>query len=105
MCVFLGDPLYKYPKMVESVDETHGGEDVMVFARGPWAHLFSGNYEQNLIPLTMGFAAGVGPAAGMNGGPVAYAYAPSRAAAVPSSLFAITGGFLLTTIALRRVCS
>lgn len=76
-------------------DETHAGEDVMVFARGPWAHLFSGNYEQNVIPLTMGFAAGVGPAAGIAGGPVAFTSAGFPAVAV-SSVFLITSTLLLT---------
>lgn len=31
----------------------------MVFARGPWAHLFIGNYEQNTIPIAMAIAAGI----------------------------------------------
>ena len=29
--------------------ETHSGEDVAVFARGPWSHLFDGVIEQNVI--------------------------------------------------------
>ena len=29
--------------------ETHGGEDVAVYARGPWAHRFRGNMEQHWI--------------------------------------------------------
>lgn len=40
--------------------ETHGGDDVGVFARGPWSHLFSGVYEQNTIPHLIGFAACIG---------------------------------------------
>jgi len=32
---------------------------VIVFARGPWAHLFTGTFEQNEIPLAMAFAAGI----------------------------------------------
>lgn len=47
----------RYPSLVPLEAETHGGEDVMVFARGPWAHLFTGNYEQNIIPLAMAKAA------------------------------------------------
>ena len=31
----------------------------MVFARGPMSHLFTGNYEQNQIPLGMAMAAGI----------------------------------------------
>ncbi|XP_050431795.1 membrane-bound alkaline phosphatase-like [Adelges cooleyi] len=49
----------QYPSFVPLEFETHGGEDVMVFARGPWAHLFTGNYEQNTIPLAMAMAAGI----------------------------------------------
>lgn len=30
--------------------ETHGGDDVAVFAKGPWSHLFVGSYEQNYLP-------------------------------------------------------
>ena len=29
--------------------ETHGGEDVAIYARGPKAHLFQGTLEQNVI--------------------------------------------------------
>uniref|UniRef100_A0A672MVH4 Alkaline phosphatase n=1 Tax=Sinocyclocheilus grahami TaxID=75366 RepID=A0A672MVH4_SINGR len=40
--------------------ETHGGEDVALFARGPMAHLYQGVYEQSYIPHAMAFAACVG---------------------------------------------
>uniref|UniRef100_A0A8D8UST0 alkaline phosphatase n=1 Tax=Cacopsylla melanoneura TaxID=428564 RepID=A0A8D8UST0_9HEMI len=56
-----GNATYHYPALVPLVDETHGGDDVMVFARGPWSHLFTGSYEQNFIPIAMGFASRVGP--------------------------------------------
>lgn len=36
-------------KGVKYLSETHGGEDVAVFAQGPWAHLASGVLEQNLL--------------------------------------------------------
>lgn len=39
--------------------ETHGADDVAVFANGPWAHLFTGNYEQNMIPHMMAYAASI----------------------------------------------
>ena len=29
--------------------ETHAGDDVGIYAQGPWAHLFDGVMEQNLI--------------------------------------------------------
>lgn len=37
--------------------ETHGGEDVAVFARGPQAHLMHDVQEQNLVAHVMAFAA------------------------------------------------
>lgn len=50
---------HEYPSLVNLKDETHGGDDVMVFARGPMSHLFTGNYEQNQIALGMAMAAGI----------------------------------------------
>jgi len=49
--------------MVNLSWETHGGDDVAVFASGPWAHLFVGNYEQNYIPHAISYAARMGPGA------------------------------------------
>uniref|UniRef100_H3BC89 Alkaline phosphatase, tissue-nonspecific isozyme n=2 Tax=Latimeria chalumnae TaxID=7897 RepID=H3BC89_LATCH len=40
--------------------ETHGGEDVAVFAKGPMAHLLHGVHEQNYIPHVMAYAACIG---------------------------------------------
>ncbi|KAM4740599.1 alkaline phosphatase, tissue-nonspecific isozyme isoform 1-T2 [Anableps anableps] len=40
--------------------ETHGGEDVAVFAKGPLAHLLHGVQEQNYIPHVMAYAACIG---------------------------------------------
>jgi alkaline phosphatase len=36
--------------------ETHGGEDVAVFARGPHEGLFTGVYEQSQLPHLMAYA-------------------------------------------------
>jgi alkaline phosphatase len=46
----------------------HAGEDVAIFARGPWAHLFSSTHEQNYIYHVMRHAAGfdVAKAAGFD---------------------------------------
>lgn len=52
--VFAEDNSFKFPSMVPLISETHGGEDVAVFARGPWSHLFTGSYEQNFIPHALG---------------------------------------------------
>jgi len=49
--------------MVNLTWETHGGDDVAVFASGPWAHLFVGNYEPNYIPHAISYAAQIGPGA------------------------------------------
>lgn len=42
-------PDYKQQSLVPLDSETHGGEDVAIFAGGPWAHLFAGSVEQNYI--------------------------------------------------------
>ncbi|XP_013148132.1 PREDICTED: membrane-bound alkaline phosphatase-like [Papilio polytes] len=41
--------------------ETHGGEDVAVFARGPQHAMFAGLYEQSQLPHLMAYAACIGP--------------------------------------------
>lgn len=51
---------FMFPSTIPLKEETHGGDDVAVFASGPWAHLFSGVYEQNLIPHAMGYATCLG---------------------------------------------
>ena len=54
------DPKYKQQSFVPSVYETHGGEDVAIFATGPWSHLFHSVHEQNYIPHVMMYAGCVG---------------------------------------------
>lgn len=51
---------YKFPTTVPLESETHGGDDVAVFASGPFAHLFTGVYEQNFIPHAMAYASCLG---------------------------------------------
>lgn len=55
------DPYQRYPATVPLTSETHGGEDVGIYASGPESHLFIGNYEQSYIPLLMAHAAKIGP--------------------------------------------
>lgn len=50
-----------YPSTFPRGSETHGGEDVSVYAIGPWSHLFSGNYEQHVIAHLMAHASCIGP--------------------------------------------
>ncbi|GAA6107885.1 alkaline phosphatase, tissue-nonspecific isozyme [Tachysurus ichikawai] len=40
--------------------ETHGGEDVAIFSKGPMAHLLHGVQEQNYIPHVMAYAGCIG---------------------------------------------
>ena len=37
--------------------ETHGGEDVAIYATGPFAHLMVGLHEQHYIPVAIDYAA------------------------------------------------
>jgi alkaline phosphatase len=41
--------------------ETHGGEDVAIFAKGPNAHLFRGSLEQSMIYWIMADALRLNP--------------------------------------------
>uniref|UniRef100_A0A8D0GJB1 Alkaline phosphatase n=1 Tax=Sphenodon punctatus TaxID=8508 RepID=A0A8D0GJB1_SPHPU len=51
---------YQAQSAVPLRQETHGGEDVAVFAKGPMAHLLHGVHEQNYIPHVMAYAACIG---------------------------------------------
>ncbi|CAO2625295.1 Alkaline phosphatase, germ cell type [Lemmus lemmus] len=53
---FAGDPMYQQQTAVPLHGETHSGEDVAIFARGPQAHLVHGVQEQNYIAHLMAFA-------------------------------------------------
>ncbi|XP_030181616.1 intestinal-type alkaline phosphatase [Lynx canadensis] len=92
-----GDPSYKQQAAVPLQSETHGGEDVAVFARGPQAHLVHGVQEQSFVAHVMAFAAclepytdcGLPPSAGPNDA------APPGPAAGPPSLPLLAGALLL----------
>ncbi|MCW5696200.1 MAG: alkaline phosphatase [Bauldia sp.] len=51
---------YLQQALVPIGSETHTGDDVAIYAWGPWAHLFSGTVEQNLIYHVMSYASGLG---------------------------------------------
>lgn len=55
------DPRLKYIATVPLDSETHGGEDVGIYASGPRSEMFVGNYEQSFIPMLMAHAAQIGP--------------------------------------------
>ncbi len=42
--------------MIPMKSETHSGEDVAVYARGPWAHLIRGTFEQSYVYHVMDYA-------------------------------------------------
>lgn len=49
---------FKQQALVPGNSETHGGEDVAIYARGPWAHLVQGTMEQNAVYWVMAKALG-----------------------------------------------
>jgi len=51
------DPDFLQQAMLPKSSETHSGEDVAVYASGPFAHLFDGTIEQNFIFHVMHHAA------------------------------------------------
>jgi hypothetical protein len=53
-------PNFQYPSLVPLESETHGGEDVPIYSRGPYAHLFTGTMEQNVIPHLISYATCIG---------------------------------------------
>ena len=48
---------YRQQALVPARAETHGGEDVPIYASGPWAHLFQGAVDQQYIFHVMNHAA------------------------------------------------
>ncbi|XP_071775723.2 alkaline phosphatase-like [Centroberyx gerrardi] len=55
---------YVQQSAVPLASETHTGEDVAVYARGPWAHLLTGTNDNTYIAHVMAHAACLGPRAG-----------------------------------------
>ena len=58
--IFAADKDYTFQATVPLDSETHGGEDVAIYARGPMSHLFHGVHEQHYIAHVMAYAACVG---------------------------------------------
>ncbi|XP_073816330.1 alkaline phosphatase 4 [Musca autumnalis] len=55
-------PTYRHMATVPLKDESHGGEDVVVFANGPGSSLVRGVFEQNYLAYVMSYAGCMGPA-------------------------------------------
>ncbi|XP_057602470.1 intestinal-type alkaline phosphatase-like [Hippopotamus amphibius kiboko] len=90
------DPAYRQQAAVPLGSETHGGEDVAVFARGPWAHLMHGVQEQNFVAHLMAFAACVEPyTTDCHQQPPAGPTAAAHQMACPPSLALLVGALLL----------
>jgi alkaline phosphatase len=49
---------FKQQALIPLGGETHGGEDVVIYARGPWAHLVQGTLEENAVYWVMSKALG-----------------------------------------------
>ena len=54
------DPDFMQQSLVPLQSETHGGEDLGIYAIGPWAHLFQGTVEENYTFHVMNFASKIG---------------------------------------------
>ena len=54
------DPDFIQQSLVPLPSETHGGEDLGIYAIGPWAHLFQGTVEENYTFHVMNFASKIG---------------------------------------------
>lgn len=46
---FSEDPFFQQPAFIPLIEETHGGEDVGIWADGPGARLFTGTIENTFI--------------------------------------------------------
>ena len=51
---------YLQPATVPMGSETHAGDDVAIYAWGPFAHLFQGTVEENYIYHVLSHASGLG---------------------------------------------
>ncbi|MEF2073968.1 alkaline phosphatase [Consotaella aegiceratis] len=54
------DTEYLQQSLIPMSSESHSGEDVAVWAKGPWSHLFDGVIEQNYIFHVMDYAVSAG---------------------------------------------
>lgn len=57
-CYIAEDRVYQSPFPLSS--ETHGADDVQIFASGPMSHIFTGTHEQTFIAHGMAYAACIG---------------------------------------------
>ncbi len=55
------DPEYVTESAVFLKDESHGGEDVPIYASGPMGYLFEGTVEQSYVAHVMAYSSCIGP--------------------------------------------
>ena len=89
-----GTKNYLYDSSLPRESDTHGGEDVGIYARGPMCHLLSGVHEQNHIAQAMMYTTCLGPGATFCTDP------PLGAAAAPSLLTSTSITTVLISMAL-----
>lgn len=82
------EPRLRYIATVPLESETHGGEDVGIYASGPQSEMFVGNFEQSNIPILMAYAAKIGPYA---------ANTPGAASSISVSVGLVIGWTLFIT--------
>lgn len=80
-------------------DETHGGEDVAVFATGPGSNLVRGTFEQNYIAYVMSYAGCMGPAKRLNEGCTYKARSPSGGVTIPRASSSLLISIVLLVVA------
>ncbi|KAM7247652.1 hypothetical protein CapIbe_001605 [Capra ibex] len=93
------DPSYRQQAAVPLASETHGGEDVAVFARGPQAHLVHGVQEEAFVAHVMAFAGCVEPYTDCNLPDPAHPTNTACQATCPPSLALLAGALLLLLLA------
>ncbi|ODN05890.1 Alkaline phosphatase, tissue-nonspecific isozyme [Orchesella cincta] len=85
--------------------ETHGGDDVFIFSKGPYAHYLTGVNLQNYIPHVMAYAACIGPA-GMEQSPLCNEIRSTSASARLTNLNISLQLVLLAALSANRIiCS
>ncbi|KAI4588168.1 hypothetical protein MJG53_002576 [Ovis ammon polii x Ovis aries] len=89
------DPSYRQQAAVPLSSESHGGEDVAVFARGPQAHLVHGVQEETFVAHLMAFAGCVEPYTDCNLPDPAGVSDAAHLAASPPLLALLAGAMLL----------
>merc|ERR1719347_1413256 len=77
---------FKYPSPVPLGSESHGGDDVGIYAIGPFSHLFKSVHEQSYIAYVMSYSACIGP------------YKDDNHCLISSSSSALMSNFMLFSI-------